>query len=89
MLILKQCRAGFDKGVVLEHDPHRLRHARKLLHAVLQPRQLPEYRGEMVHHIDVMLRNFLQDPEDFVQHIRQYVPPPLALRGPRQNEIVN
>ncbi|RPD61026.1 cytochrome P450 [Lentinus tigrinus ALCF2SS1-7] len=62
--------AGFDKGVVLEHDPPRLRHARKLLHMVLQPRQLPEYRNEMVHHVNVMLQNFLQDPDNFVQHIR-------------------
>ena len=89
MLMMKQCRAGFDKGVVLEHDPHRLRHARKLLHAVLQPRQLPEYRGEMVHHIDVMLRNFLQDPEDFVQHIRQYVSSPSVIGGPGRNQVVH
>ncbi|KAI0711889.1 cytochrome P450 [Cerioporus squamosus] len=62
--------AGFDKGVVLEHDPQRLRHARKLLHMVLQPRQLPQYREVMAHHIDVLLHNLLQDPDDFVQHIR-------------------
>ncbi|TFK91405.1 cytochrome P450 [Polyporus arcularius HHB13444] len=62
--------AGFDKGIVLEHDPQRLRHARKLLHMVLQPRQLAQYREDMVYHIDVMLQNLLQDPDSFVQHIR-------------------
>ncbi|RDX49713.1 cytochrome P450 [Lentinus brumalis] len=61
--------AGFDKGVVLEHDPHRQRHARKLMYMALQPRQLPLYREEMIHHIDVMLHNLLQAPDNFVQHI--------------------
>ncbi len=40
---------------------------------VLQPRQLAQYREDMVYHIDVMLQNLLQDPDSFVQHIRQCV----------------
>ncbi len=40
---------------------------------VLQPRQIAQYREVMAHHIDGLLHNLLQDPDSFVQHIRQYV----------------
>ncbi|TBU54546.1 cytochrome P450 [Dichomitus squalens] len=61
---------GFDKGVVLEHDPLRLRQARKLLHLVLQPRQLSYYRAVLEHHVNVLLHNCLHEPDGFVEHIR-------------------
>ena len=64
-------RSGFDKGVVLEHDPTRLRQARKLLHSVLQPRPLAQYREILEHHVDVLLRNTMREPEGYVEHIRQ------------------
>ncbi|TFK89221.1 cytochrome P450 [Polyporus arcularius HHB13444] len=61
--------AGFDKGVVLEHDLGKLRLARKLLHSVLQPKQMPLYREALDYHINTFLRNLSQDPDDFSQHI--------------------
>ncbi|PIL29859.1 cytochrome P450 [Ganoderma sinense ZZ0214-1] len=62
--------SGFDKGVVLEHDPTRLRQARKLLHSVLQPRPLAQYREILEHHVDVLLHNIMHEPEGYVDHIR-------------------
>ncbi|KAI1797445.1 cytochrome P450 [Ganoderma leucocontextum] len=62
--------SGFDKGVVLEHDPIRLRQARKLLHSVLQPRPLAQYREILEHHVDVLLHNTLREPDGYVEHIR-------------------
>lgn len=66
-------RSGFDKGVVLEHDPSRLRHARKLLNTVLGPRQLPQYRDVIMEHVNILLYNLLNEPVEFIDHIRQYV----------------
>ena len=64
-------RTGFDKGVVLEHDPHRLRQARRLLHSVLQPKQLSQYREVLEHHVNILLHNYLHEPAGYVEHIRQ------------------
>ncbi|KAI0761209.1 cytochrome P450, partial [Trametes elegans] len=60
---------GMDRGVVWEHDLARLREARKLLRTILQPRQLEEYHGVIDHHISILLRNLLRDPDNFVQHL--------------------
>ncbi|KAM5544563.1 hypothetical protein V8D89_001461 [Ganoderma adspersum] len=62
--------SGFDKGVVLEHDPTRLRQARKLLHSVMQPRPLAQYREMLEHHVDVLLHNTMHEPGCYVEHIR-------------------
>ncbi|KAI0709905.1 cytochrome P450 [Earliella scabrosa] len=62
--------SGFDKGIVLEHDPNRLKHARRLLNLILTPRQIQQYRDPLMEHINILLCNLLQEPEQFVQHIR-------------------
>ncbi|KAI0788021.1 cytochrome P450 [Fomes fomentarius] len=66
--IIELC--GFDKGIVLEHDPNRVRHARRLLSLILTPRQISQYRGDIMEHINVLLINMLKEPDEFVQHIR-------------------
>ena len=42
---------------MLEHDPHRLRQARRLLHSVLQPKQLSQYREVLEHHVNILSAN--------------------------------
>ncbi|KAH9891042.1 cytochrome P450 [Cubamyces lactineus] len=61
---------GMDRGVVWEHDPARLRQARKLLHAVLQPRQLEGYRAVLDRHVTFLLRNLWDTPGNWVDHLR-------------------
>ncbi|KAI0358999.1 cytochrome P450 [Trametes cingulata] len=61
---------GMDRGVVWEHDPARLRQARKLLHMVLQPRQLDEYANVLDRHVTILLQNLLRKPDDFIRHLQ-------------------
>ncbi|KAI0374537.1 cytochrome P450 [Pilatotrama ljubarskyi] len=61
---------GMDRGVVWEHNPARLRQARKLLHMVLQPRQLEEYATVLDRHVTILLQNLLRKPEDFIRHLQ-------------------
>lgn len=57
----------------MEHNPDRLRLARKLLHTALQQKQIRQYRDAQEYHISTFLTNLLEDPKDFFRHIRQYV----------------
>ncbi|KAI0639039.1 cytochrome P450 [Trametes polyzona] len=61
---------GMDRGVVWEHDPARLREARKLLHTVLQPRQLEAWTEVIERHVGILLQNLLHTPKDFVRHLQ-------------------
>lgn len=61
-------RAGFDRGVALEHDPNRLRLGRKVLHSVIQPRGMDEYRGRIQHYLAIFLRCMLDTPSGFMLH---------------------
>ena len=71
----------------MEHNPARLRHARRLLHQTLQEKQMPLWRDAQDHHIHVFLRNLLARPEEFLPHIRQCVsyPSDFASRWARGN----
>ena len=55
----------------MEHDPARLRHGRRLIHQVLQPKQMPMWRDVLEYHTNVLTRSLLHDPRGFVHHIRQ------------------
>lgn len=61
-------RAGFDRGVGLEHDVNRLRLGRKIIHSVIQPRGIEEYRGRIQHYLAVYLKRTLDAPSGFMQH---------------------
>ncbi|KAH9940064.1 cytochrome P450 [Epithele typhae] len=62
--------SGFDTGVVLQHDTHRWRAGRKLMHRVLQPREMPRWREAEEHHLRTLLLNLLNNPDDFASHTR-------------------
>ncbi|KAI0771282.1 cytochrome P450 [Trametes elegans] len=62
--------AGFDRGVALEHDPTRLRLGRKVMHSVIQPREIEEYRDRIQHYLALYLKNMLDDSTNFMQHSR-------------------
>ncbi|KAI0649657.1 cytochrome P450 [Trametes meyenii] len=62
--------AGFNRGVALEHDPVRLRLGRKVMHSVIQTREIEEYRDRIQHYIAIYLKSMLQSPSEFVQHAR-------------------
>ncbi|KAH9920283.1 cytochrome P450 [Fomitopsis serialis] len=63
--------AGMDRGVLFEGDPLRLRKARKLLHLVLQPRELRRFNPILVERNNVFLNDLLRTPDKLVAHIRK------------------
>lgn len=63
--------AGMDRGVLYEGDPLRLRKARKLLHLVLQPRELRRFNPILVERNNVFLNDLLCTPDRLVAHIRK------------------
>ena len=71
-------RSGFDQGVLLERDPVRLRHARRLLNQALHQTKIPKWAETFEYHTRSLLRNLVREPALFLHHIRQYV---LALFG--------
>ncbi|KAH9913275.1 cytochrome P450 [Fomitopsis serialis] len=63
--------AGMDRGVVFEGDPLRLRKARKLLHLVLQPRELRQFDPMLAKKNDILLYGLLRSPDKLMAHIRK------------------
>lgn len=62
-----------DAGVVFQPDGPKHRASRKLLHLILQPRELLAYRPTIQKHTTGFLVNLLNQPHEFVQHIRVFV----------------
>ncbi|KAJ3002825.1 hypothetical protein NUW54_g5637 [Trametes sanguinea] len=62
--------AGFDRGVALEHDPARLRLGRKVMHSVIQPRVIVEFRDRIQHYLAIYLKYMIESPDRFVQHAK-------------------
>ncbi|TFY59702.1 hypothetical protein EVJ58_g5618 [Rhodofomes roseus] len=63
--------AGMDRGVLFESNPVRMRKSRKLLHMVLQPRELRLFDPTLVEKNSRFLHNLLQNPHKFLEHIRK------------------
>ena len=62
-----------DRGVVFESSPSRLRKAKKLLHLVLQPRELQLFAPMLLQKNYVFLHQLICDPLKFGSHIRMHV----------------
>ncbi|TCD63011.1 hypothetical protein EIP91_006103 [Steccherinum ochraceum] len=69
---------GFDKGILFQHDPNKLRQGRRLVSIGLAQRELEKYRHVYAEHTVTFLANLLRSPEDFLHHIRR-VPVGLTL----------
>ncbi|KAH9836619.1 cytochrome P450 [Rhodofomes roseus] len=63
--------AGMDRGVLFESNPVRMRKSRKLLHMVLQPRELRLFDPTLVEKNNRFLHNLLHSPHKFLEHIRK------------------
>ena len=58
-----------DRGILLEHDPGRLRHGRRLAYAVLHANRLSQWRETQEYHTRARLQNFAVAPSHFLKHI--------------------
>lgn len=64
-------RSSFNRGIVLEHDPARLRLGRKVIHAIGQSRGIEEYRARIQHYLATYLKRMHDNPQAFMKHARR------------------
>ncbi|EIW52057.1 cytochrome P450 [Trametes versicolor FP-101664 SS1] len=65
--------SSFNRGIVMEHDPARLRLGRKVIHAIGQSRGIEEYRARIQHYLATYLKRMHDNPRTFMQHARSLV----------------
>lgn len=66
-------RVGYEGSLPLSNYGERHREYRKLMSEALGPRKVSQYHAMEEQHMHQFLRNILQTPEEFRDHIRRCV----------------